>query len=97
MGFRVSEEGSLAYWRTRTAARSSLRWVAFMTVSRATTVGSVYVGTVTPELGRTLHRHLTWLKEEALRCGWGSPRGTFRTRRAGRRTSGWSARPSGGR
>jgi integrase len=28
---------------------------------------------LSPELVRTLHRYLAWLKEEALRCSWGEP------------------------
>ncbi len=32
---------------------------------------------LTPELVRTLHRQLTWLKEEALRRGWGEPEWLF--------------------
>ena len=28
---------------------------------------------LSPELARTLHRYLSWLKEEALRRGWGEP------------------------
>jgi integrase len=32
---------------------------------------------LTPELVRTLHQHLSWLKEEALRRGWGGPEWLF--------------------
>src|SRR5262249_42369618 len=32
---------------------------------------------LSPDLARTLHRHLVWLKEEALRCGWGEPEVLF--------------------
>jgi len=28
---------------------------------------------LSPDLARTLQRHLRWLKEEALRRGWGEP------------------------
>ena len=32
---------------------------------------------LTPELVHTLHRHLAWLKEEALHRGWGEPEWLF--------------------
>ena len=32
---------------------------------------------LSPELARTLHRYLGWLKEEALRWGWGEPEFLF--------------------
>ena len=43
---------------------------------------------LTPELVRTLHRHLTWLKEEALRRGWGEPAWLF-PNEAGRPQDKW--------
>src|SRR5262249_49516322 len=56
---------------------------------------------VTPELVRALAQHMTWLKAEGLRRGWGEPDGLFpkdegsrTTRRGcGRSSSAHSGRP----
>jgi hypothetical protein len=43
---------------------------------------------LTPELVRTLHRHLVWLAEQTLRRGWGEPEWLF-PNEAGRPQDKW--------